>query len=574
MTSTPYESSYDTVVIGSGAGGLSAAVSAAHRGLSVAVVEKADVLGGATTWSGGWAWTPGTSFAHKDGVVEDKEQFRTYLKGVIGDQYQSDNVDAFLDAAPEMVRFFENNTMLQFTPGKAIKDIYGDMPGAGTGHRSVGPAPFNGRKVRPEVRKKLRHQLYETSFLGMGIMAGPDLMKFLSASRGDVPGWIHAARRTLVHIWDMLVHQRNMQMVNGAALIGRLAASADELGVGLFTNTAAHELITDQSGRVTGVRVQGTNGQRVLRASRGVVLATGGFPADVELRREFFPRTPTGQEHWTLTPKGSSGDGLRMAEAVGAGTTMDLKSPAAWCPVSEVPYFNGKIGTFPHIMDRAKPGSIGVLSTGRRFVNEANGYYDYVNAMISSAPEGEPVQSWQIGDATFVRRYPLGMAKPFPVPLFPYVRNGYLVKGRTLRELATKCGINPDGLESTVANFNESAIRGVDPDFHRGETEFNRYGGDQKVGPNPSLAPLEKGPFYAVRILPGSFGTFAGISADGRARVLDAGGSPIHGLYAAGNDRASIMGGFYPAGGINLGPALTFGYVAGQEMAESTGRGD
>lgn len=566
MTPSP-TNAYDAVIIGSGAGGLSAAVTAAHHGLSVAVVDKADVLGGATTWSGGWAWTPGTSFARRDGVVEDADDVRTYLREVIGDYYQDDNVDAFLDTAPEMVDFFHNETMLRFTPGAAIKDIYGDLPGAGTGHRSVGPTPFNGRKVRPEVRAKLRHQLYETSFLGMGIMAGPDLKKFLSASRGDVRGWFHAGRRVLVHIWDMVMHRRNMQMVNGAAMIGRLSASADQLGVDLLTGTAARELLTDDSGRVTGVQVQGPDGSRELTATRGVVLATGGFPSNVELRRELFPRTPTGQEHWTLAPKETTGDGLRMARAVGAAATTDLKSPAAWCPVSEVPYLNGKVGIFPHIMDRAKPGSIGVVSTGQRFVNEADGYYDYVDAMFHAVPEGEPVQSWQIADASFVRRFPLGMAKPFPVPLFPYLRNGYLVKGKTLRELAEKCGIDPDGLESTVAEFNDNARRGVDPDFHRGETEFNRYGGDPKTGPNPSLAPLEKGPFYAVKVRPGSFGTFAGITADGRSRVLDDNGEPVTGLYTAGNDRASIMGGFYPAGGINLGPALTFGYIAGREMA-------
>jgi succinate dehydrogenase/fumarate reductase flavoprotein subunit len=579
---TPADSSttYDVIVVGSGAGGLSAAVSAAHQGLSVAVVEKADVLGGATTWSGGWAWTPGTSLARRDGVTEDAEEFRTYLRGVIGEYYQEDNIDAFLEAAPEMVEFFETQTRLQFTPGTGIKDIYGDLPGAGTGHRSVGPTPYNGRKIRPEVREKLRHQLYETSFLGMGIMAGPDLMKFLSASRFDIRGWWHSARRVTVHIWDMIFHRRNMQMVNGAALIGRLAASADDRGVRLLTSTAALKLLTshdagdgtsddDAPARVTGVRVQDAHGIHDLTASRGVVLATGGFPANVDLRRELFPRTPTGQEHWTLAPAEACGDGLRMAREVGAGMTRDLRSPAAWCPVSLVPYFNGKVGTFPHIMDRAKPGSIGVLSTGRRFVNEANGYYDYVSAMIEAAPEGEPVQSWQIADSTFVRRYPLGMAKPLPVPLFPYVRNGYLVKGRTLEELAVKCGIDPAGLAATVAEFNRNARAGEDPEFHRGETPFNRSGGDPKNGPNPSLAPLEKGPFSAVRVLPGSFGTFAGISADGRARVLSEDGTPVPGLYTAGNDRASIMGGFYPAGGINLGPALTFGYVAGRELASA-----
>ena len=221
-------------------------------------------------------------------------------------------------------------------------------------------------------------------------------------------------------------------------------------------------------------------------------------------------------------------------------------------------------------MDRAKPGSIGVLSTGRRFVNEANGYYDYVTAMIAAAPEGEPVQSWQIADARFVRRFPLGWPSRGPVPLLPYLRSGYLKKGRTLEELAQACGIDPAGLAATVAEFNRHARRGEDPDVRPRRTPFNRYGGDPAVGPNPSLAPLEKGPFYAVRIVPGSFGTFAGLATDARARVLDADDSPVPGLYAVGNDQASVMGGHYPAGGINIGPAMAFGYVAGRDLAGVT----
>ncbi|MDQ4489417.1 FAD-dependent oxidoreductase [Sinomonas sp. ASV486] len=582
----------DVLVIGSGAGGLAAAVTAAYHGLRVVVVEKADVCGGATAWSGGWAWTPGNPLAKADGVDEDPELFRTYLRHRLGERYDGARIDAFLEAVPHMVGFFEEKTRLQFTPGAKIRDIYGKTPGAGTGHRSVGPAPLDATRLSPRVRKLLRGQLYETSFLGMGIMAGPDLAKILSASQGSLSGLAYSAWRVGRHLLDLAVHRRGMHLVNGTALVGRLLQSADDLGVDVRVSTPAVRLLTadaaahggehdggrDDGGRVAGavvrgVRPDGSEVEYEIRAARGVVLAAGGFPNDVERRRELFPKTPTGREHWTLAPKETTGDGITLGESVGALFQTEVESAAAWCPVSLVPYTVGKApafgrnGVFPHIMDRAKPGSIGVRRDGKRFVNEANGYYDYVSGLIAATPEGEAVESWQIADSRFVRKYPLGMAKPLPVPLFPYLRNGYLVKGRTLEELAAKCGIDSAGLRETVERFNENARLGEDPEFERGETEFNRYGGDAKVGPNPSLAPIEKGPYYAVKVVPGSFGTFAGLAADGRARVLRADGSAIPGLFVAGNDQANIMGGFYPAGGINLGPALTFGYVAGRELA-------
>lgn len=560
----------DVLVVGSGAGGLSAAVTAAYHGLKVIVVEKSDVCGGATSWSGGWAWTPGNPLAKAAGVSEDLELFRTYLRHRLGSNYREDRVDAFLEAVPHMVGFFHNKTSLQFVPGTKIQDIYGSTPGAGTGNRSVGPKPFNARRIKPELRAKMRHQLYETSFLGMGIMAGPDLTKFLSASQGNVRGIFHAGWRVGLHLLDLLTHRRNMQLVNGTALTGRLLKSADDLGVQIRVSTPARHLITDADGKVVGAVVDSPDGELQINAARGVVLAAGGFPRDASRRKELFPQTPTGREHWTLAPQGTTGDGITMAQEVGARFETDVASPAAWCPVSLVPYRNGRTGTFPHIMDRAKPGSIGVRRDGTRFVNEANGYYDYVEGLLEATPEGEPVEAWQIADAEFVRKFPLGMAKPLPVPLFPYLRSGYLKKGRTIEELAEACGIDPQGLAATVAAFNDNARKGVDPDFKRGETEFNRYGGDPRNRPNPSLRPLEKGPFYAVKIVPGSFGTFAGLAADSRARVLDTRGEPISGLYVAGNDQASVMGGHYPAGGINLGPALTFGYIAGRDLADAT----
>jgi succinate dehydrogenase/fumarate reductase flavoprotein subunit len=283
-----------------------------------------------------------------------------------------------------------------------------------------------------------------------------------------------------------------------------------------------------------------------VQARNGVVLAAGGFPHDVERRRQLFPRTPTGNEHWTLAPAETTGDGVRLGESAGGQLDTSLAAPAAWCPVSLVPYRNGRVGTYPHIVDRGKPGLIAVRSNGRRFVNEADGYYQFTRAMIDTTPPDEPVEAWLICDHSFQRRYPFGMSKPFPLPVFPYLRSGYLTRGATVAELAAKCGIDADALRETITAFNEHAKIGEDPEFHRGESAFNRGSGDKEHGPNPSLAPVERGPFYAIKVLPGSFGTFAG------------------------SDQANVMGGHYPSGGINIGPAMTFGYIAGRHAAGVT----
>ncbi|NDV09686.1 FAD-dependent oxidoreductase [Rhodococcus sp. IEGM 248] len=562
--------SCDLLVIGAGAGGLAAAVTAAYHGAKVIVAEKADVCGGATAWSGGWMWAPRNPLARADGVDEDIELPRTYLQHRLGKNFDAAKVDAFLAQAPRMVGFFHDKTRLQFVPGTTIADIHGGTPGAGTGHRSVAPQPIDAYQIPAPVRAKLRWQLYETSFLGMGIMAGPDLQAFLHATRSP-KAFAHAARRVTRHIIDLATAHKGMQLVNGTALIGRLLASAHELGVDVRVSSPARTLTTDHSGAVTGAQLDGPDGTVTIHAARGVILATGGFPSNVEMRKKHFPRTPTGREHWTLAPDTTTGDGIALAESAGGRLDTTLASPVAYCPISLVPYRNGKTGVFPHILDRGKPGVIGVLASGKRFVNEADGYHDYTTAMIDAVPDGQQVCSWLVCDHRFQRLYPLGMSKPRPIPVWPYLRSGYLKTGRTLTELAQQCGIDPAQLHTTVASFNDNARRGQDPEFHRGETPFNRGSGDpDNPFPNPSLAPLEKGPFYAVKVVPGSFGTFAGIVTDASARVLDDSDTPIAGLYAVGSDQASVMGGHYPSGGINIGPAMTFGYIAARHATSAT----
>ena len=551
----------DLLVIGSGAGGLSAAVTAASCGLKVIVEEKEAVLGGTTAWSGGWMWTPRNPLAQRAGIIEDPEAPRTYLKQVLGNNFDEAKVDAFLEAAPRMVAFFEKNTAVQFEPGLKIPDTYGNLPGAGTGGRSVIAAPYDARKLGDLVHR-LRTPLRETTFMGMTIQAGSDLGAFMNVTRSP-RATLHVANRFGRHLIDLAMHRRGMQLRNGLALIGRLLRSASDLGVTLYTSSPAVRLL-QEDGIVHGAVLAGPDEETMVRARRGVVLAAGGFGHDQERRPRLFPADA---EHVALAVPSATGDGLRLGESVGGVVDESLAAPGAWCPVSLVPFPDGTTGRFPHIIERGKPGIIGVLANGRRFCNEGNGYHDYVQAMLRAVPSGQEVASWLLCTHAFQRRYGLGIARPAPLPVGQYIRSGYLKTGRTMGELAQNAGIDPAGLERTVTEFNRHAERGEDPEFGRGSTIYNRYQGDQGNQPNPCVAPLARGPFYAVKVVAGSFGTFVGLKTDVSARVLNEEGAPIAGLYAAGTDMASVMGGYYPAGGINIGPAMTFGYIAGLHAA-------
>lgn len=575
-TNNPTRLQCDLLVIGSGASGLAAAVTAAWHGLKVVVVEKDPVFGGASAWSGGWMWVPGNPLAKRAGINEDPMQPRTYLKNELGDRYDPARVDAFLDNCSHMVSFFEEHTALQFVDGNGIPDVHGNVEGAATRGHQVIAAPYDGRDLGSLIGR-LRKTMRETSFVGMPIMAGTDLASFLSMTR-SLKSFCYVTKRFLRHLLDLAVHGRAMYLVNGVALIGRLAKSAERYGVRLMESAPAKRLILE-GGSVRGAVVATAKGEIEIHAAKGVVLAAGGFPNDKSRRKALFPRTPTGEEHLALPPQSCSGDGISLGESAGGYLVTDVASPAAWAPVSKVTHSDGSVGHFPHIIDRAKPGVIGVLANGKRFVNEADGYYDYTAAMIAAVPDGQEVASWLICDHRFLRRYGLGYARPFPIPVTPLIRNGYLERGATIEALAKQCGIAPDALAATIAAYNEHARRGEDPLFGRGSTPYNHKQGDPlHDGPNPCVAPIEHGPYYAVKVLPGSFGTFAGLRTNASAQVLDRADKPVQGLYAVGTDMASVMGGFYPSGGINLGPAMTFGYIAGRHAAgvteyEDGGRG-
>jgi succinate dehydrogenase/fumarate reductase flavoprotein subunit len=467
-----------------------------------------------------------------------------------------------------MVEFFETETSVRFVLGPEFSDYHPNAPGGLPGGRSICAAPFDGRELGSNA-DRLRPPLDVITFVGMMIGSGKELLHFFNVTRSVVSA-AYVGRLLMRYGRDLVTHGRAMRLTNGNALAGRLAKSAFDLGIPIWTSSPAKALVR-RNGGIAGLIVE-TDGRRIrIEARRGVVLACGGFPHDIARRKALFPHAPTGIEHWSPAPPGNTGDGLRLGESVGAKVNADLPNAAAWVPVSLVPRRDGSKGVFPHFIDRAKPGVIAVTRKGRRFVNEGNSYHDFVQAMVRECRGLDEFAAYLICDHPTMRRYGLGFAKPAPLPISLYLRSGYLLRGQTLGELAATAGIDPAVFEETVRAYNEHAREGRDPEFHKGSTAYNRYLGDPAHRPNPCVGPVEQGPFYALRVVPGDLGTFAGLAADGHARVLDPAGRPIPGLYAAGNDLASIMGGNYPGGGITLGPAMTFGYIAGRHAAGVSG---
>jgi len=562
LSDTSHEIVCDVLVAGSGASGLSAAVTSAFHGLDVIVCEREPVFGGTTAWSGGWLWIPGNPLARRAGIAEDADEAKTYLESTLGKAAKDPRIVAFLEAGPEMVSFFEQQGFVAWIDGNHIPDFH-DVPGARNGGRSVSVAAFDARLLG-KLAKTIRPPLDVVSLFGMGLN-GQDLGHFFRAPR-SLPSALYATRRLGRHSLDLFRNRRGQRLVNGNALIAMLLGSADALGVQLWTNAPVVELKCG-SGSVCGAVVKRGGDLVDVTARKGVVLATGGFPHDHARIADLFKPALSGQQHYSAAPETNLGDGVRLAEAAGAAFDTALEHTAAWCPVSRVPLPYGGYRNFPHLVDRAKPGIIAVTANGRRFTNEADSYHDFMSAWFDLGKNGDISRCWLIGDHRAQRRYGLGWSKPFPFPLRTYQKSDYLMSAPTLETLARKTGISESGLTKTIVAFNASAITGEDPEFGRGRSPYNRIQGDAEHYPNPSLGTLEEGPFHAVELFPGSLGTFAGLKTDANARVLDNKGIPISGLFSVGNDMSSIFGGHYPSGGITLGPGMTFGYLAGRTLA-------
>lgn len=554
----------DVLIAGSGAAGFATALTALSRGLSVLMVEKDAVFGGTTAYSAGVIWIPGNAYLPSDMRAADIRDARTYLAHHVGNRFDGARVDAFLEAGPKMLALFEGQGFAAFSPAPTWADYHPTEPGGSNGGRSLVPDAFDGRALQ-DWFPKLRAPVKTMMPFG-GMMVGRNDVPHVFQMQRSVRSATHIAGMVVRYGRDRVRHHRGTRLVNGNGLVARMARGTFDRGMPLWLSAPIVEITRDGS-RVTGAIIEREGRRVVVSAKRGVVLATGGFPANDETTKRLYGHRAKGSNHTRLPPASNSGDGVRLASAAGGYLSENVHQPAAWTPVSLVPQADGTHIPFPHFIDRGKPGYISVDRAGRRFANESQSYHVFVPAMIEACRDRDTIEAWIVCDHTALRRFGLGALGPAPVRLAPMIASGYIKRGDTLAALAVACGIDADGLAATVATFNVHAAEGKDPVFSRGEDAYQRFNGAAGHAPNPCLAPLAKPPFYAVRVVPSELGTFAGIATNANAQVVDREGHAVDGLYAVGNDALSVMGGTYPAAGITIGPAMTFGFIAANHLA-------
>jgi succinate dehydrogenase/fumarate reductase flavoprotein subunit len=566
MEGITWDKEVDALVVGSGAGGMAAALTAREEGLDVLLVEKTGRIGGSTAISGGALWIPLNAQTEAAGHPDSFEKVWTYLEQTVGAAAPDDMKRAYLEAGPRMMDYLVSRGILDLAARTASPDYYPDLPGAAMGGRSLDPLEFDGRKLGGDFRF-LRDPLKEFTVLGGMMVNITDVRHLLRATR-SFAAWRHSMKLVLRYAADRARgYRRGTRLLLGNALAAQLFHGMLARKIEYWLDTPALALLRDAAGRVLGAAVRRNGKSLNIRARRGVVMATGGFPWDPARRAQSYPQ-PTGL--WSMSPRDNAGDGIRLSEAAGAALGSGHASPAFWAPVSLLESADGKPLHYPHLVwDRAKPGLIAVNGAGRRFVNESASYHEFVQAMYRSHGTTPSIPAFLICDQRFIDTWGLGLALPGGRPRQHLIDAGYLLQAETLAALAARLGVPADALQATVERYNTHAAQGQDPDFGKGSTAYNRYLGDPEHAPNPCLAPLAAGPYYAVKVYPGDIGTACGIAANPHAQALDATGAPIAGLYVAGNDMQSVMGGAYPGPGITLGPALTFGWIAGQHLAHA-----
>ena len=559
--SANWDHTTDLLVVGSGAGAMTTALVAHDRGARVLVLEKSDRYGGSTAMSGGAVWVPQNPCMSEAGLQDSAEEASTYLRQVVGQAVSEERLQAYIAEAPEMVRYLLDNSQVAFEALSKYPDYYPELTGGKPGGRSMESIPFSARRLGRELATLRPSHPQELVMGRVGLTAGEAHV----IVTGGLRGVFMMAKLMLKYALDFKARRagrRDHRLVLGNALIGRLRASLMDRDVPLWLKAGAEDLIVE-GGRVVGAAVR-RDGQLIrVRADKGVVLAAGGFARN-QAMRSTHQRAPI-TESWSAANPHNTGDAIRMGTALGAA--VDLMHEAWWTPTTKIP---GKDYAWILVVEKSMPHSIMVNQAGRRFTNEAAPYVDVVNGMYDANSAAAPsIPAWLIFDGRFRKNYPCGPLPPGrfqPDERLPRkYREQFMHRAPTLEALAERIGVNPAGLQDTVERFNENARRGVDPDFKRGDSAYDRYYSDPKVKPNPNLGPLETAPYYAIEVFPGDLGTKGGLVTDPSARVLTESGATIPGLWAIGNCSASVMGVSYPGAGGTIGPAMAFGYVAARD---------
>lgn len=549
---------YDVVVVGAGGAGMTAALAAARRGLDVVLVEKSGYFGGSTARSGGGVWIPGNYALRAAGQAEDGDvaESKRYLDAIVGDRVPKVRRDTYLDRGPEVMDFLREHTPVRFTWVPQYSDYLPEQPGGRAAGRSVEPVPMDARFLGAELERLTPP--YTKAPANM-VVTQADFRK-ISLGMRTLRGPLTLLKVMLRRLLAMVLGRRMYGMGNAIAI--GLRKGLSDAGVPVVYDTALTDLLVED-GRVVGVTVERAGTLRTIRARRGVILGSGGFEKSQELREKYLPHPTTSD--WSTGAASNTGGGHLAGIAAGAAT--DLMDDAWWGPTIPLP---GR--AWFCLAERNLPGSIIVNAAGRRFMNEALPYVEATHEIYKGEATGiSHVPAWMVIDQRYRNRYlfaGLGPRQPFPGS---WLKAGVVVKAGTLAGLAAKIGVPADALEETVARFNGFARTGVDEDFHRGESAYDKYYSDPRVKPNCSLHSIDQAPFYAVKIVPGDLGTKGGLVTDERARVLRPDGSVIPGLYAAGNVSSAVMGNTYPGPGGTIGPALVFGYLAAEDVAVPAG---
>lgn len=554
----------DVLVVGAGAAGMTAALVSSLEGLDVLLCEKSDRVGGTSATSAGTVWVPGTRQSRKAGFTDNVAEAKRYLEAVIG-AAPDNRRDTYLETGPQVIDYLDQRSEVKFTAYTRHPDYLANRPGATIGGRALAALPFDGRLLGADF-ELVRPPIGEFMALG-GMMIGRDDIEPLARPFASLMAFRSAMSLLWRHMTDRLRYRRGTRLSMGNALVARLFYSLRRNGVPIWLNASLQEL-TVTSGRVCGAVLLVKGNPRRITVRRGIVLATGGFGGSIDrLNEHVRPRLAH-----AVAFAGAAGDGIRIARAVGASVEEDHASPAFWTPVSETGWLDGGCGAFPHLsLDRAKPGLVAVNAAGRRFVDEAVSYHEFVIGMYGSHRTVPTIPAWLVCDREFIEKYGLGRVPPGRRWRRQFIKSGYLVEATSIEALARKIGVDAAGLRETVQQHNRFAETGEDQEFGKGSTEFDRHNGDPNHAPNPCLGRIGAPPYYAMAVYPSTLGTSVGLRADPAGRVLTETGEPIPGLFVCGNDMASIMRGRYPGPGINLGPALVFAYRAAMAIRADEG---